>query len=142
MKITRLVCAVALVCGVASIADQLPSLTRDWAIKAQAIPTSATDIAAMVTDGNPAGGQTLSVCQLDISVAPGASAINITVRDNQSTPVYFLNAVPITPTSASQGTTWPSIIRASSPLGCKVFTNGMTILASATGASIVASGRW
>jgi len=24
----------------------------------------------------------------------------------------------------------------------KVFTNGMTILASATGASIVASGRW
>jgi hypothetical protein len=123
-------------------ADQPSTMMRDWAIKPQAVPTTATDIGTLVTDGNPAPGTTLSVCQLDISVAPGSAAVNVTIRDNQATPIYFLNAVPITPTGASQGTTWPSVIRASAPLGCKLFLNGMTVQASATGVSIAASGRW
>ncbi len=123
-------------------ADQPPTMTRDWVIKPQAIPTTATDVGALVTDGNPPPGTNLSVCQLDIAVAPGSSAVNVTIRDNQATPVYFLQAVPITPSSASQGTTWPGIIRASAPLGCKLFLGGMTVQASATGVSIAASGRW
>ena len=123
-------------------ADQPPTMMRDWAIKPQAVPTTATDIGTLVTDGNPAPGTTLSVCQLDITVAPGSAAINVTIRDNQVTPIYFLNVVPITPSSASQGTTWPGVIRASAPLGCKLFLNGMTVQASATGVSIAASGRW
>jgi hypothetical protein len=126
----------------AAVADQPSTMPRQWVIKPQAIPTTATDIGALVTDGNPAAFTTMIVCQLDISVAPGSSAVNITIRDNQVPPVYFLQAVPITPTSGSQGATWPSIIRASDSLGCKLFINGMTVQASATGASIAASGRW
>jgi len=123
-------------------ADQPPTFERDWIIKAQGIPTSAMDIGALVSDGNPTGAQNLSVCQLDLSIAPGTSSVNVTIRDNQATPAYFLNAVPITPTGASQGTTWVGLIRASNPLGCKVFWGGMTIQASATGVTIAASGRW
>jgi hypothetical protein len=143
MKLFVIPCLLmAMLFAFAAIADQPPTMARDWAIKAQAVPTTATDIGALVTDGNPAPGTTLSVCQLDITVAPGSAAINVTIRDNQATPVYFLQAVPITPSSSSQGTTWPSVIRASAPLGCKQFLNGMTVQASATGVSIAASGRW
>ena len=125
-----------------ALADQPPTLTRDWIVPAQAIPTTATSIGALVTDGNPPPNTTISVCQLDISVAPGTSAVNITIADQQSTPYYFLQAVPITPTSATQGTTWNNVIRASAPLGCKVFLGGMTVRASAAGATIAVSGRW
>jgi len=121
--------------------QQIINTGHDWMVHAQAIPTVATDIGYLVTDGNPPIKTTIAVCQMDISVAPGASSVNITIADQQTSPQYFLQAVPITPTSATQGTTWIAI-RSSSLLGCKVFTSGMTIQASASGASIYMTGRW
>jgi hypothetical protein len=123
-------------------AEQLPTLMRDWYLPTQAIPTSARDLASMVLGSVPAAGATISVCQMDISVAPGTSAINISVYDHQTTPGYFLQAIPITPTSATQGTLWPNVIRVVPPQACKVFPGGLTMLASASGATISMSGRW
>ena len=123
-------------------AEQLPTLMRDWYLPTQAIPTTATDLAALVSGSAPAAGATISVCQMDISVAPGTSAINISVYDHQTTPGYFLQAIPITPTSATQGTLWPNVIRVVPPQACKVFPGGLTMLASASGATISMSGRW
>jgi hypothetical protein len=127
---------------------QLPS--RSWYIKGQAIPTSLSNLTTLssTTGGNPnMPTGTLYVCQLDLSMAPGSSAVNVTLEDIQATPWIFFNAVPITPTSSSQGTTWTVIGAPSSQVQpgqfistCRTFTGGMKILASATGVQISVSG--
>jgi len=115
-------------------------LVNSWQLERQAIPTTATDLSTL--DSTIPVGRDLYVCQLDVSVAPGTAAVNITIQDKQSPAVAMWNAIPITPASSTQGASFMGIINASADEGCRWFPGGVTISASGTGAVISMAGKY
>jgi hypothetical protein len=117
------------------------SPNRFWQVPPQALSTTLTNVASLTT-GAPNVGVDLYVCQLAFSIAPGTSAVNITVETQQNPPVIIWNAIPLTPTSSTQGTLYV-MLGGSMPDGCYWFPGGMAVQASASGVSIAAmSGRF
>lgn len=131
--------------------DNRPSgISRQFTIPGQAFPTSLVDISTLsATVGGakiPPAATTLCVTSLIVSVTGQASAVNITIEDEQTSAWKLFDAVPITPTSGTQGTTWVVInaptsqASGQSVASCVIFTGGMKVQASGTGATIQVGG--
>lgn len=131
--------------------DNRPAaISRQFFIAGQAFPTSLVDISTLsATVGGakiPPAGTTLCVSSLIVTVTGQASAVNITIQDEQTSPWKMFDAVPITPTSNTQGTTWSVIGGATSQVGgqavssCVIFPGGMKVQAGGTGATIQIGG--
>jgi len=110
-------------------------------IAPQALPTTIANIATLGSQKPPLG-KDVYVCQMWFSIAPNGGTVNITVATGQGTPVNIWDHIPITATSATQGTLY-TLISGSMPDGCVWFPGGATVLASGSGVNIVAlSGRY
>lgn len=109
-----------------------------WQTLPQAIPTVLTNVCSMGT--NIPCQRDLYVCYADVNTGPGGAAINITIRDNQASPIPFFSTVPVTPTSSAGQSM--QIIQVPADQGCRWFPGGVFVQASATGAYIYLSGKY
>lgn len=126
------------------------SITNQFTIPGQAFPTSLVDISTLsATVGGaklPPAATTICVTSLVVSVTGQASAVNLTIQDQQTSAWKFFDAVPITPTSSTQGTTWVVIGAGTSQADsqavapCVIFTGGMKVQAGGAGATIQVGG--
>jgi hypothetical protein len=124
-------------------ADNRPNIiTSTWQIKPQAIPTVLTDVCRMIVIGTPPPcGQDIYACLGDVNMDPAATAVNVTVQDNQASPIPYWNQVPISGATSAGGAGY-KIFDASEDTGCRWFPKGMSVKASTTGSYIYMSGKW
>lgn len=136
-------CAFVAVYGVTVHADTRPnSITNPWQIKPQAIPTTLTNICNLVSSTTtPPCGRDIYACIGDVNMSPAASVINITIRDNQASPIFYWDTVPLTGSTASVGSGY-KIFDSHADAGCRWFPGGMSVLASGSGAFIYMSGKY
>lgn len=124
-------------------ADTRPNnITNTWQLKPQAIPTALTDVCALVGSTNtPSCGRDLYACFGDVNMSPAATVLNITIQDNQASPIAYWNTVPLAGSTSAVGSGY-KLFDANADTGCRWFPKGMSIQASGTGAFIYMSGKY
>jgi hypothetical protein len=135
------VLAIVLALGIVR-ADRRPVPTNLFQLKLQSFPTTLTNLSTLGSNFPPLGSD-VYICRLDVGIAPNSGTVNLTIQTNEATPIKFWDAVPITATSATQGTAYNGIIAAGSPDACVYFPKGVALQASGSGVTITAlSGRY
>ena|ERR1017187_1376204 len=111
------------------------SINGTWQIKPQVLSgTGTVDLAAL--PGGPPPGYDVYLCNMWVST--DGTANTITVFDKQTTPVGFLQTIPI-----AANTTYPVVVVGIADQACPWFPNGITVAAGTGGhLSVHASGKY
>lgn len=100
-------------------------------IPAQYLPSSATDVSALIGVVNIPTTPTnldLHVCELSVFASSSGTAATITIQDKQTSPIKYFDAVTTLSSSAGSNST---LINAKGPEGCVYFKGGIKVNASA-----------
>lgn len=126
--------SVALGIGLAALGDNRPNPLASFQVAPQAMPTTLTNISTLANSIPPAGID-IYVCHLDLAIAPNSGTVDVTIKSAGTSPVFFWNAVPMTSSSATEGSAYNGVIN-TDPANCVFFPRGMAVLASGAGVTI------